>query len=88
MPLSPLRQMAQRGTPFGERNAYFAMFSMNRMRIAAVSARVALPCGSSMLLLLPLIRPSALAHCIASTAQDETLSTSLKLSSLLDLEVS
>ena len=58
------------------------------LRIAAVSARVALPCGSSMLLLLPLIRLSALAHCIASTAQDETLSASLKLSSLLDLEVS
>ena len=47
---------------------YFAMFSQKRIRIVATSARVALPAGLSVVLVTPVIRPSAFAHCIAAIA--------------------
>ena len=45
-----------------------AQFSKKRWRIAATWARVAWPCGSRVVAVVPLIRPSALAHCMTSTA--------------------
>ena len=48
--------------------SYFAMFSTNRIRIVATCARVALPCGLSVVSVTPVIRPSAFAHCIAVVA--------------------
>ena len=47
---------------------YLAMFSQKRIRIVATSARVALPFGLSVVLVLPVIRPVEFAHCIAVVA--------------------
>ena len=47
------------------------------MRIAATSARVAVPCGASVVAVRPLMRPAPTAHCIASVAQLETLEASV-----------
>ena len=41
-----------------------------RVRMVAASARVAVPAGTRVLLVRPLISPSALAHRRASTAQE------------------
>ena len=45
---------------------------INRSSMVATSARLALPPGSRTPPLLPLIRPVATAHCMASAAQGET----------------
>lgn len=47
---------------------YFAMFSANRMRIVASCARVAVPAGASVVSVVPLMRLSAFAHFMASSA--------------------
>ena len=51
--------------------------SRNRIRIAAASARVALPCGTSVVAVRPVMRPSALAHRMASFAHALMLSASV-----------
>ena len=52
-------------------------FSQKRMRIWATSARVAPLVGLRVVLLVPLMRPSALAHCMAVSAQELTPPTSV-----------
>ena len=56
--------------PLSFRRKYY--FSKNRCRIAAASARVVLPKGSSILLPLPEINPVPTAQRISSLAQPET----------------
>lgn len=56
---------------------YFVYFCMKRIRIDATSARVALPCGASVVAVRPLIRPALTAQRIASVAQLETLEASV-----------
>ena len=46
----------------------YAIFSQNRMRIVAASARVAPPKGLMVTDVSPVISPSAFAHCIAGSA--------------------
>ena len=48
--------------------SYFETFWQKRVRITATCARVALPLGVSVVALVPLTRPSALAQRMASTA--------------------
>ena len=54
------------------------MLWQKRLRIAAASARVAVPAGSSRLPLLPVIRPWPWAHLRASAAQALTEALSAK----------
>ena len=56
---------------------YSAIFCAKRMRIAATSALVALPCGARVVAVRPLIRPAPTAQRIASVAQLETLEASV-----------
>ena len=51
---------------------YLVKLRSKRIRIAATSARVALPFGASVVAVRPLMRPSATAHCTAVFAQAET----------------
>ena len=48
--------------------AYFAISSQKRIRMVATSARVAVPCGTSVVSVRPVIRPFSFAHCIAVVA--------------------
>ena len=47
----------------------YPTFSMNLMMIVAVSARLALPCGTSVDSVRPLMSPAPHAHCMAFFAQ-------------------
>lgn len=47
---------------------YPAIFSQNRIKMVATCARVALPCGFSVVPVTPVISSSAFAHCIAAVA--------------------
>lgn len=47
---------------------YFAISSQKRIRMVATSARVAFPVGLIVVEVLPVINPSAFAHCIAAVA--------------------
>ena len=47
------------------------------MSIVATSARVAVPFGASVVVLLPCIKPWALAHVMASSAHDDISAVSL-----------
>lgn len=51
--------------------------SRNRIRIAAVSERFALPCGTSVVAVRPVMRPSAFAHCMAFSAHALMLAASV-----------
>ena len=51
-----------------ELRVYLA-FSINLMMIVAVSARLALPCGTSVDSVRPLMSPAPHAHCMAGFAQ-------------------
>ena len=55
------------------------MFWQNRVRITATCARVALPLGVSVVALVPLTRPSALAQRMDSKAQEPTCAASVYL---------
>ena len=51
--------------PLGALPCTSSYFSMKRWSMAAISARVAVPCGSSRLPDFPFTRPLPTAHCIA-----------------------
>ena len=56
---------------------FYAMLSIKRMSMAAAWARVALPCGASVVSLAPVIMPLSTAQDMASTAQELTLPASV-----------
>ena len=70
-------------SPIRNNKGYFLNASQYLCTMVAASARVMLTSGTSVVVVRPYTSPTAFAHFMASSAQEETLFTSVKHASVL-----